>query len=324
MTILFATGFEMDSNLADISVISNSGTTVNSSLAHTGSYSALLRSDSYTYVSPTAENELVLSCWVRLDSGNWDDKAFITFTLENGDTIHLEIDSSEYIALDIDNVKVATAVVSPVIYDTWINFQVRVVIDDVTGIVQVKKDGALIIDYSGDTQPGTAPNDIASITMTSPGNFDLRLDDMVISDTFIGDIRIEALVPDADTATLDWTPSTGGDNYALVDEIPENDSDYVTSTTDGDQDLYDIEDWDDTGKTPVGVVLWHYAKADVATGQSIKQLANSGATLDESAEKLLSTDWNYFFHLMENDPNTAAAWTDAAIDALEIGQESVI
>ena len=41
---------------------------------------------------------------------------------------------------------------------------------------------------------------------------------------FVGTIKIDCLVPNADTAQADFTPSAGSDNYATVDETTTSDA----------------------------------------------------------------------------------------------------
>ena len=61
--------------------------------------------------------------------------------------------------------------------------------------------------------------------------------------TRLGESGVAVLYPSADTADADWTPSTGTDHYATVDETTVNgDAGYVASGTVGDLDLYEIGD----------------------------------------------------------------------------------
>ena len=71
------------------------------------------------------------------------------------------------------------------------------------------------------------------------------IDDVYVTNTStrLGESRVAVLYPSADTAHADWTPSTGTDHYALVDETTVNsDTDYVASGTVGDLDLYEVGD----------------------------------------------------------------------------------
>ena len=56
-----------------------------------------------------------------------------------------------------------------------------------------------------------------------------------------GDIRYEVLVPNAVQGTNEWTCSTGTDHYALVDEIPPSDTDYLSTDTDDLDDIFSNE-----------------------------------------------------------------------------------
>jgi hypothetical protein len=211
--------------------------------------------------------------------------------------------------------------------DTWYHIQLRVKIADAGGVIQVKLDGNVDIDYSGDTKPG-AGTTISYFTLCNEtyksngaGYF---FDDLVIrDDDWPGEVRFDAaLVPTGDSVVA-WTPSAGGDNYALVDEVPPSEADYVYSETDGQQDLYTLANWDGAGKTPQFVQQWLRALKDPADSQQVKMLAKLGANLDTSSAFELLTSAEYRWRCLTTRPG-GGAWTDADVDDLLIGQESVI
>jgi hypothetical protein len=70
--------------------------------------------------------------------------------------------------------------------------------------------------------------------------------------TLNGDFSAAILRPESDV-TSDWTPSTGSDNYAMVDDGIEHDGDttYNEADTVGESDLFELED---TGLDPAEVV----------------------------------------------------------------------
>lgn len=197
---------------------------------------------------------------------------------------------------------------------------------DNSGGVASKIDGVDDIDYSGDTQPGTGST-ITHVRQLQDGvinhsgqsywdDFSFGLGD------WGGDVRFDALLPNGDNS-VQWTPSTGADNYALVDERPPSTADYVSAGSPGLEDLYDLADWSGTAKTPQFVTAWAYAKKDVAGDIQLQLFVDSNGEESAGSPLDLSTADAYYYHLAATDPDTDGAWSDSAIDALKIGVRSV-
>lgn len=156
----------------------------------------------------------------------------------------------------------------------------------------------------------------------------LTYDDWYIADDSAGDVtdflgshRAITLYPNAEGDLIEWTPSTGTDNSALVDETPHNsDTDYVESSTVGQQDIYQFQDA--TLVQIAGVQINAVCRETDATPFSIKLVAKSGATTDEgSAQSIGTTSYVTRSRVMEHDPDTAAPWDDAGVDAAQFGVE---
>jgi hypothetical protein len=121
-------------------------------------------------------------------------------------------------------------------------------------------------------------------------------------------------VPTADTAVDDWTASAG-DSYSCVDEVPASDADYIYTDTNADETELALTDWDGAGKTPVLVTAWGRAQESAATGETLNIGVDSNGT-DDVTGHVLTSSWRYYDHVMAQDPDGPAAWSDAAIDAL--------
>ncbi len=144
---------------------------------------------------------------------------------------------------------------------------------------------------------------------------------------FLGDCSPVALLPNGNGTTNQFTGSDGNsvDNYLLVDEVPaDDDATYVEDSTPGNQDLYAF---DNLPRTPVaifGVQTNIIAKKDDAGARSAKQITRSGVTVYDGDTHTL-TQGSYENHecIIEQDPDTAAAWNEAGINAAEFGLETV-
>jgi len=225
--------------------------------AKTGSYSVR---DWAGFKCPVARDEFYLAVWAY--PGIASRIKFAEDIEGDPDLIYLRYEGSlrRWNAYRGDDVLLASGSVSTR-EATWQHVQMHVKLADAGGIVQTYIDGIPDIDFTGDTKPG----DAATMEYIWLGdNFARYWDDLFLgTGGWPGDCRVEGLQPNADTATKNWTRSAGADNYALVDEVPPSTADYVYCTTDV-ADLYELSDWDDIDKTPIGVIEWAYAKKDSA------------------------------------------------------------
>lgn len=114
-------------------------------------------------------------------------------------------------------------------------------------------------------------------------------------------------------------------HYDKIDERPPSDTDYIYTATNGAQDLHELSDWDATKKRPLYLVHWTRVWKDTADTQSLDMLVKSGiggALRTSSAHELL-TSAAYEYEIHTTDP-AGNAWTDAEIDALQVGVEAVV
>jgi hypothetical protein len=204
----------------------------------------------------------------------------------------------------------------------WHNVQMYVYLHDTVGEINAWIDGIQILDYEGDTIPAGATGTVVKIRLYTFAE-NVGIDDLVWGTGGPpGDIRVDYLVPTADTVVDDWTP-TAGDNYSCVDEVPKNDADYVYTTTNGHSDEYELGDFTATNKTIIGVTALARAKQNAATGEQIKIGVDSNGT-DDTTTHNLTTNEEYYMHNMALNPDDAGAWEDADIDALKFRLEAVI
>ena len=184
-------------------------------------------------------------------------------------------------------------------------------------------DGLAELSYSGNAKPGASEISYVRfyLSNTSSGDF-FRLDDLTISDSEApGDIRYIRLAPDGDSAVT-WTPSTGSDNYALIDEHPPSDTDYVETSTTNDEDLYTLANYT-TGKTVDHLTQWIRAAYQTISG-SIIPVVKSGTTTDVATSQSLTSSALYYWQILPTDPDTDLPWGTTSINALLIGQRATV
>lgn len=139
------------------------------------------------------------------------------------------------------------------------------------------------------------------------------------NNTFIGPCGVYRLTPNADVSS-GWTPSTGTDDYPLVDEAPPNDSDYIyaptpppapsiMNLTNLPADIVSIRGILSTARSE---------KVDAGDGSLQVSMSPDGTNWDDGASNAVTTAFAYTYDVSEVSPATAAAWTPAEVDAMEV------
>ena len=293
---------------------------------HTGNYSLHIRNITTIryWVTGTPAN-LGVSFWIRQV---YDYGFRVELTLSTGESLWYVYDSagSTYDAY-VDEVKVADG--NAIVFEPnaeYYHLDIYTVVDN-AGSMGCKINGQVAINYNGDTLPDGASAEIVDFRLakTDGGSdvFYFRIDDLAWgTGDYPGDVRVEAIVPTADTAVDDWTP-TAGDSYACVDEIPPNTSDYIYTNTNTDETELDLGDFDGADKTILAVQVIMHANEDTADANEIKEGVDSNGT-DDTTQHIMSTVWTNYVHFMLNNPDDDAAWEDGDIDALKVRVEAVI
>lgn len=224
----------------------------------------------------------------------------------------------------------------------WHRLEVKIVVSDTVGSIDILIDRSFGTDFStaiqvssvfiGDTQSGTASfTDIIEFISNPAASLETEIlwDDITLNDdvgtrnnTWMGDIKIQTLRPNADTAQKDMTPSTGIVNYVLVDDAPGPDtSDFVTPDTILDKDLYAATDLAGTSNVINAVQVKAFAQRGDVGSASITLIAKSGATESASGSQSLEITSQFHSFILETDPNTAGDWNKNTVNAVEIGVE---
>jgi hypothetical protein len=167
----------------------------------------------------------------------------------------------------------------------------------------------------------------ASNTYIVSAGSDDDYDDLYICDgsgsapwnTVLGDVRAVRLLPTSDGANTGWTTSTGSTHYALVDEVgPNDETDYVSTTTTSAKDTYGFEDLP-SGVTVYGVQVNICArKTDAGTSTLTAVTRHSGTDYDATAQPL-GTSYAYASFVLQTNPGTSAQWIESGVNGAEWG-----
>jgi|WetSurSiteA1Bulk_404760.scaffolds.fasta_scaffold01970_6 hypothetical protein len=327
MTRIFTDGAEFGDNY-----FFSSGGSISSSSPRTGSYCyRVWESSGYKNILSVSEVYLRVAIWLSAFSSSFVLAAFRKGTTTLG-SIKMNA-TSHVLEFYVGGTLVASGTI-PTISSGWFLLEWHYKLDN-SGVSQIKYEGVLDIDYSGDTTPDSNTN-FDNIYFASTNGIGMAIDDLALNDTgnsdgkgdnsWCGDGRIEILMPNGNGNVNEWTGSDSNstDNYALVDEVPPSSTDYVEDSTPGNQDAYTITDFTGTNKQILRV--WAEARAmdTVPEGAQMKIGLRTNSTDYLSAAKTLLTSYS----VVKGDeyklnPNDSAAWEDADLDALELVLETV-
>jgi len=136
-----------------------------------------------------------------------------------------------------------------------------------------------------------------------------------------GNSRVLGRVAMADGFHADWTPLTGTDHAAMVDDAtPDGDTTYNYSDTTANRDSYEMQ--------PLGIpataTIYAYGvtaiarKLDVGS-RVLKIFHRFSGTDQDGSNQNPGFDYSGLQEFWETNPDTAAPWTVAEVDATEAG-----
>lgn len=209
----------------------------------------------------------------------------------------------------------------------WHNIEFKVKMDDSAGTIDLKIDGVTVYTATGkDTRFGSS----TAMTNLRLGGTEANMytDHVIIMDDtgsafngFIGDVRLESKVPDADGSSTQWTASAGSLFQCVDDALGayNDDTDYISETTTDEDALFSFGSFSLTGVSSIKGV-WVSALARTDGTDSLALLAKSSATTTASATATLSSAYQWKGAVYAVDPNGGAAWASAsAINSAEFG-----
>ena len=204
--------------------------------------------------------------------------------------------------------------------------EAQVFVSATVGTVTVKVDGATVlaltnVNTKGDpTQPG-----IMYVGVGGAGGTN-SWDDVYITDAtganntgFLGDSRVDLVLPNGEGNYLQWTPTGGGTHYTQIDDVPNQIATNVLDSTVGNIDCYTMQDISAIGSTIFGAqeVFWGH-KSD-AGARSVEPFCRSNGTDSALTALPIGTGDSFYRGIYELNPDTATAWTETTFNAAEFG-----
>ena len=209
----------------------------------------------------------------------------------------------------------------------WNYFECEIYIDSTNGYGIVKKNGISLIDVSSKNTQELTENEVNRIRVYPDTlNKNIYLDDLYIrsgteSDTngFLGDIRIDCIVPTADTLK-EFTPSTGTVNAECLDEIPPSETDYVTSGSYGSKDIYRFTNTLDLPGQILAIQQSSLCKkSTTGISQGLKHIIRVNGTDHEKDAFIPDGTSKFYTNIWDTNPDNDNLWDIDDINSLDAG-----
>lgn len=229
------------------------------------------------------------------------------------------------ITVKVGNTTVATYTGFLISLNVWYYLEVKVFCHASSGTIEVRLDGVTLGTLTGiDTQTGVDPyyNRVQFYYYSYAA-----IDDVYVCDgsgsslnDFQGACKVLGLFPNADTTTIQWTPSTGTTHYNLVDENPANGAtDYVSTSTQANTDLFTYPSLIGSG-TILGLQVATTVALPSGTSAILEAPIYSNDVLELGPDTTItSASYIDVRHISTTDPNTSQPWTISGLAAAKIG-----
>lgn len=343
ITRLHQCGFEYGATITEMSISSATFVVGSTSRQKTGSYSGRISgagTDAYIFYTHSSTTSQARTSFYFNHSGPSAGDTPNIFVAKNGSTPILTL---EYDAVG-GNFKIYSGSSAGTLLDTqsvpsfsttnnWFHIGIDFKLDN-SGWFYVYLDGVAVISFTGDTNDAGAVMDTFFYGADSSTDTFLNFtyyDDIYIDDTtgegapaVVPSYQFELIRPDADGYSSAWTPSTGTNHYALVDETPPNTTDYITTASAANIDAFSLG----TYTTPVGrtisaVIPQAYAlKVDAGGTVNLKVGTRLSGSNSMSGTKTLTTSYKHFYDRQTTKPG-GGSWTDTDVNNSELVIESV-
>lgn len=277
------------------------------------------------YVTKTIANSATVLVGCAVYPVTLSTQPFISLLDGSNSHADLRLDGSQRITITRNGTLLETSTFT-FTSSRWYFIEFRVTIDN-SGSWEVRCNGTTILSGTGDTRndSGNAYANMVKLANLSGGASSQTLfDDVYIRDdsTFMGDCRVDALLPNGDGTYSTWVASSGSD-YQCVDEAnPNDDTDYISSATAAEASNFTFPDITGTATIKATQVCM-YARKDNAGSRNIMEICRSGGSDYDGTSQAIGDSYLFYREIRETNPKTASAWDIASVNAAEFGVELV-
>ncbi|CAA2141463.1 hypothetical protein [Hyphomicrobium sp. ghe19] len=202
-----------------------------------------------------------------------------------------------------------------------------------TGTMEIRVGGTVIYTLTGLNLFNASPAIGLRLHNPATGVASCWFDDLVVLDDtgdanndYLGGIRIDTIRPNADTEKADFTKSIGSSGYALINDPlgAADTTSYVESYTPGAKSEFDLSNLVGGSNGIMAVQPRIRATKSDAGNRTYRGYLKSGSAVANGPTITPGIGWLWHSNgIFEKAPDTAAAWTDAGVNALQLGLEVV-
>lgn len=186
--------------------------------------------------------------------------------------------------------------------------EVKAKIDPTVGTVTVRVNGVEVLNITGANTRVTTNSYANTLAFVGVAG---QVDDLYICDTtgtvnndFLGDIRIDTLLPNADGTYSQFTPNSGTVHYTKVADTAPDTTSYNAGVTVGNKDTYQFGDLAPVTGSIKAIQVNTMALKDDAGTKSIAPMIRSGGLDAQGTTTALSTSQTDTLAIFEGDPAT--------------------
>ena len=220
----------------------------------------------------------------------------------------------------------------------WAFVEVKWLIHASAGYVEIRVNGNIVLRFDGNTLSGAATGGNLGAAWTTIRLFRMvsaispylvmRMNDFYLCDLsgsgddlrdYLGNVRVQILVPNAVGTSSGWTPNAGA-NWEAVDDNPaDDDTSYVSALAAGTRDAYGFTDLP-AGASPLGFQISYLAKKEAEGNALIAPMFWQGVNSDGISQSINSSvAYQYVLNPFDRNPVSDARPTAAELNAAEFG-----
>jgi len=216
---------------------------------------------------------------------------------------------------------------------TYYHIELKVTIDNTTGAFELRVDGGSETSGTSQDTQESANAYANEIRVTGPAtgsafdidNFYLLDDTGAECNDFLGVVQVQTLYPDGDTADSGFAPKSGSgpNDYKQVDEASvDDDTSYIYSDVVGAKSLFDYTSLSpEVSSVHAAQMVGVLRRESTEATPNVALIMKSGATEGASADIVTTDTYDYSRHILHLNPDTAAAFTPAEVNAMTAGIE---
>lgn len=336
MALLFFDGMDLYQNSTDLRQrwdfvdTSGSAITISTSGGRTGLGAVNINQDDIGFykIVDSVKTIIVGFSFKSSSFAATDNLLFVRSDVDAVVSCKLETNSSGNILLYRGNgtalLGTSTTTLNP---DTWYFIELKWTTDPASGDGILRINETEEINFSGDTQESSETT-VNTVFFTGP-NTNHQFDDIYVCDDsgsdnndFLGDVRVITMLPDRDTSSTDFTPSSGIDNYAMVNErFTDENTTYVESNIEGSRDLYGLEPITFKPALVFGTQTVMTVQKPNAGTRVARSILQSGITEVAGVDFTTHASYYKIYDIYEKNPSGDVAWTKNSINNVLIGHE---